>query len=480
MEVEPVAIRGDRFGLTRERWRDTDDADRPVTVESLTLTEVNSDELVYYTVVFDPDDIKGAIDELTARWVASGEVAHPEVIEAARQSNEAYNRHDWDAIAAIEADAIYVNHRQLATEHPETIEDHWVSIRTVASLIPDMWVEPAEIIAHSAAAIVSEVVVKGTTAEGAAIELPAIILIVFDGVQVMRMEAFDPGQRGMALARFDEINAPTPHLDNAATRARARLAHAFNDRDMGGFRSLHDPDGLYDDRRKGLRDSGKAEPKVMRAVLEAPKGWRMEIEPIAVRGAFLGLTRERWRDTSEVDRPITAETLMLTEASDNGLICHTTLFDPEDVDDAFRELTARWIASGEVAHPEVIEAHLKILQQLNRHDWEAWASSLAGATHINHRQLGAGETVADFITSATTAASLIPNVWIEPVEILRHSAVGVVGPVLAKGTSSQGVEVEIPMLLLGQFDGDRLTHFEVFDPDQHDMALARFDELNQR
>ena len=115
-------------------------------------------------------------------------------------------RHDWDAMATIEADAIYVNHRQLATEDPETIVDHWLSIRTLASLIPDLWVEPATILTHSAIGIVSDVVVKGTTAEGAAIELPAVILIVYDGSRVMRMEAFDVSQRVLALTRFEELN----------------------------------------------------------------------------------------------------------------------------------------------------------------------------------------------------------------------------------------------------------------------------------
>jgi hypothetical protein len=161
------------------------------------------------------------------------------------------------------------------------------------------------------------------------------------------------------------------------------------------------------------------------------------------------------------------------------LICRTTIFDPVDVIGAFDELTARWIASGDVAYPDVIWAHLRVLQELNRHDWEAWGASLAGATHINHRQLGAGETVADFITSATTVASLIPNVWIEPTEILKCSASGAVGPVLAKGMSTEGVEAEIPMVLLGLFDGDHLAHFELFDADKRDVALARFDELTQ-
>ena len=97
-------------------------------------------------MIFDPDDINGATKELTARWIASGQVAHPGVIQAALQLAEVYNRHDWDAMAAIEAGATYVNHRQLATVKPETIEDHWLSIRALGSLIPDMRLEHAEIL----------------------------------------------------------------------------------------------------------------------------------------------------------------------------------------------------------------------------------------------------------------------------------------------------------------------------------------------
>jgi hypothetical protein len=80
-----------------------------------------------------------------------------------------------------------------------------------------------------------------------------------------------------------------------------------------------------------------------------------------------------------------------------------------------------------------------------------------------------------------TAAKALqtPNVWVEPAETLKCSASGAVGDMLVKGTSPDGVEVEIPMLMLGLFDGDHLTRFELFDPEQRDLALARFDELNR-
>jgi hypothetical protein len=43
--------------------------------------------------------------------------------------------------------------------------------------------------------------------------------------------------------------------------------------------------GRYEDRRKGLRDEGVADEKFAHAVLsETPTSWRLEIEPVAIRG----------------------------------------------------------------------------------------------------------------------------------------------------------------------------------------------------
>ena len=86
--------------LCRLMFRDHSEVDRPIAVEALVLTEVTDDELTSRLVIFDPDDINGAMAELTARWIASGEVAHPEVIEAVCRLAESFNRHDWDAFAA--------------------------------------------------------------------------------------------------------------------------------------------------------------------------------------------------------------------------------------------------------------------------------------------------------------------------------------------------------------------------------------------
>jgi hypothetical protein len=73
--------------------------------------------------------------------------------------------------------------------------------------------------------------------------------------------------------------------------------------------------------------------------------------------------------------------------------------------------------------------------------------------------------------------SLVPDYWVEPAEVLALSNRGVVGLEVIKGTTTDGVAIEIPLIQLILIEGDRVTHIEDFDPDQCDFALARFNEL---
>ena len=101
---------------------------------------------------------------------------------------------------------------------------------------------------------------------------------------------------------------------------------------------------------------------------------------------------------------------------------------------------------------------------------------------LNHRQLSDPDapTFADHMSSIRMAEALIPDFRTELAEVLGLSARGLVGHGVVTGTSTDGVAVEIPLIQLVLFDGERVTHVEDFDPSQRDLALARFEELNQR
>ena len=259
------------------------------------------------------------------------------------------------------------------------------------------------------------------------------------------------------------------------------MMDAFNRRDLDSFLAVVTEDGRYEDRRKGLRDEGPIKPDFARTLFfEAPRSWQAEMEPVAIRGPRLVLCRVMFRDHSELDRPIAVEALVLTEVTDDELISRFVVFDPDDIDGAMAEFTARWIASGEVAHPQVIEAVRRLIETVNRHDWDAFTTLSAGATYVNHRQLSrpAVQTIADHMSSIRTMASLVPDYWVELAEVLTYSARGLVGDVFLRGTATDGLAIEIPLVMLLVVDRDRVTGFEAFDPDQRDLALARFEELS--
>src|SRR5437879_2725861 len=187
MELEPIAIRGLRLSLTRGCYRDVDDADRPIAVELLHVIELDDTDLMRDIVSFDPDDLDDAVAELTARWIASGEVAYPELIEAVDRINATINRHDWDGVATHFVGAEYVNHRQLGHAVNGTIADWLSSLQTTGSLVPNFWVELAEVLARSAIGIVGRMALKGTSTDGAAIEVPFVVLILPHGERATRL-----------------------------------------------------------------------------------------------------------------------------------------------------------------------------------------------------------------------------------------------------------------------------------------------------
>jgi hypothetical protein len=169
------------------------------------------------------------------------------------------------------------------------------------------------------------------------------------------------------------------------------------------------------------------------------------------------------------------------EVDDGELMQDAISFDPEDINDAFAELTARWIASGEVAYPRVIESVDRINATINRHDWDAAATHFAGAGYVDHRQPAhaVSGTIADRLSSMQTTGSLVPDLRVELAEVLARSAIGIVGRLTLKGTGTDGAAIEIPLVALVLVDGERVTRLEVFDEDQRDMALARLQELNR-
>jgi hypothetical protein len=442
----------------------------------LSVVEIDTDNRVAGAVIFDSDDIDDAFEELESRYIAGEASDNAHTWSVIARTNAAFNRRELP-----EADWVIIDHRPLA---PVDASDLPAAIRAIWDLTPDLSTRIEAVHRLSSFGAVVTNTAYGTSPEGFAAEWRVVDLVTVEGDRISRDEFFDEADLDAALARFDELERRTPSIENVATRIWARAADAFNGRDVDSFLALMTADGQFEDRRKALRavHMGAARRKAVRAVFEeAPASWRMHAEPIAIRGSRLELTRECYRDTDGADRPITVQLLHVMELGDDDLMRDIVSFDPDDLDDAFAELTARWIASGEVAYPELIEAVDRINATVNRHDWDAVATHFAGAEYVDHRQLAhmVNDTIDDWLTSLQTTGSLVPNLWVELAEVLARSAIGIVGRMALKGTSIDGAAIEIPFVVLMLLHCERVTRLEAFDEDQRELALARLQEFNR-
>nr|WP_081289880.1 BTAD domain-containing putative transcriptional regulator [Mycobacterium colombiense] len=471
-----IATRGERLVLARMGSVNHDLRHGEFTSEKLIVAEIDSDERIAAQIAFDPDDIDAAFEELEIRYLAGEAAAHSHTWSVIAQGYYGFNRHE---LPRMTPDSVYIDHRPVVTNEAEDLAAYFRAVWELAAEL-NVHIEAVHRLSDLGAVVTHAA--RGTSQEGFDAEWRTINIFTVEGDLIDRCEVFDEADLNAALARFDELDQPAPQLENAATAALARALEAYNRRDLEDFLAKLDTDGRTEDRRKGLRacHDGQARRENARAMLETPPAnWRVELEPIAIRDSRFALARLRWRDVDEPDQPVTVELLAVVEVDDDSLIHHTVSLDPEDINGAFAALTERWIASGEVAHPEVIEFTQRLIESNNNHDWDAFSRLTAGATHMNHRQLGRRDTqtIADHMPSIRALVSLAPDCRLEHTELLALSARGAVGLGIIKGTTTDGAAIEIPLIQLILVEGDRITHIEDFDPDQRHFALARFDEL---
>jgi DNA-binding SARP family transcriptional activator len=466
-----IATRGERLALARMGILGKDKRPEAFRTEVLGVVQIDADDQFVARILFDLDDVDAAFAELDARYLAGEAAPHARTWSVIARECAAFNRHELTA-----ADYITVDHRPLPI-----IEAFSEAALRVWEVTPDFGIHSEAVHRLSNFGAVATYQAKGASPEGFDGEWRIVMLLTVEGGGINRCEVFDEANLDAALAKFDELDRRTPPFGNVATKVWARATDAFNRRDTDSFLALMTANGQFEDRRKGLRamHEGAARRQAVRAVFEeAPASWRVHAEPIAIRGSRLELTRECYRDTDEADRPIAVQLLHVMRLDDDELIRDIVSFDPDDLDDAFAELTARWIASGEVAYPEVIEAADRISATINRHDWDAVATHFACAEYVDHRQQGhaVNGTIDDWLSSLKTTGS---NSWVELSEVLARSAIGIVGRMALKGTSTDGVGIENPFLVLILLHGERVTRLEAFEEDQRDMALARLEQFNR-
>ena len=89
-----IATRGERLALSRTRFSGRDQRPEAFHTEVLSIVEIDADDRIAARVVFDPDDIDAAFEELDARYLAGEAAAHAHTWSVITSGYAALNRHE--------------------------------------------------------------------------------------------------------------------------------------------------------------------------------------------------------------------------------------------------------------------------------------------------------------------------------------------------------------------------------------------------
>ena len=169
-----------------------------------------------------------------------------------------------------------------------------------------------------------------------------------------------------------------------------------------------------------------------------------------------------------------SEMLLLAETNTDELITAQISFDPDDIDAAFEELDARYLAGEAGAHSRTWSAIAQQCVAFNRHELPAtdWVT-------IDHRQL-AGVDATDLQATTRGIWDATPDFSIHIEAVQRLSSFGAFVTYAADGTSQQGLGAGYRGVSLMTVEDDMINRTEIFDEADLDAALARFDELSSQ
>ena len=334
-----LATRGEYLALVRAHYTGSDEGPEPFEISVLHIVEI-AHERVTGVVTFHTGDIDAAFEELDARYLAGEAAAHAHIWSLITRAFAGFNRGELPTHAE---DWVNVDNRRAAAMAPG---EGVAYFRAAWEQAADLNVQIESVHRLTDLGAVFTHVGKGTSRDGFDAEWRTVDIMTVDGDLINRSELFDEDDLDAALARFDELTRNAPRLENEATRIGEQLADAYNRRDLDTYISLASPDGLFIDRRQGLHSELEASLRQnLQAVLNvSPNSFEMTWEPIATRGSRLSLAHEVWRDNSQANHPVAVELLTVMEVSDTGLLRVGVAFDPDDIDAAFEELDARYLA----------------------------------------------------------------------------------------------------------------------------------------
>ncbi|MFV8054395.1 BTAD domain-containing putative transcriptional regulator [Mycobacterium sp. 48b] len=469
----PIAIRGESVVLVSARFSLGGGASEEFGLDLLHVIEIDADNRIAATVTFDHNDFDAAIDELDARYLAGEATPHAHTWTAICRISSNFNRRK---VPAVTPNWVNIDHRRATAFAPGEMTAY---LRATWDLSPQasLYVEAVHRLNDLGAVITQSA--QAISHEGFHAEWRVIHLLTVDGDLISRSEIFDETDLHSALARFDEVGRPATQLENAASRAYDRFNRYFNRRDWAAISDILADQVSTDDRRRvinaGVRRGRDAALDETRAVADAGTR-KMTAAVVATRGQRLTLNRIRALGNDDGPEGFYAEALSVFEVDEADRITAYVAFDLDDLDAAFAELDARYLAGEAAAHARTWSAVTKGYAALNRHEMPPATPDLV---NVDHRP-GVAFTPGDLFPYLQAAWDVSPDLKIHIETAHRLNKLGAVITQAANGSSPEGFYAEWRQVVIFTVDGDEVNRCEMYEEADLDTALARFDELGQQ
>ena len=313
----------------------------------LCVSEINAENQIVARVVFDSDEVDAAFAELDARYLAGEAAAHADTWSVMMQACAAINTRE---IFATTADFVDIDHRSLAAIGSGDLKAY---IRAALNDgVYNIYIEAVHRLGDLGAVVT--LVSSGTSQGGFDGEWRMADVFTVEGDLISRCEIFNEADLDAALARFEELQPQTRRLENAAARADNRFFAHTRDRNWAAAAEILADNSFVDDRRRvvniGVWDGRDVVINNLRALADAVANVTLNV--LAIRGERLALFRINAPNGGLQQGDFGVEMLGIVELDTDEQIAAHVLFDPDDIDAAFEELDARYLAGEAAAHAQ--------------------------------------------------------------------------------------------------------------------------------
>jgi class 3 adenylate cyclase/tetratricopeptide (TPR) repeat protein len=339
--LEVLALAGDRLSLSRFTNVRSDSG---FEITYLTVTEINDEGMATAFVIFEPDNLDPAVDEMTERFLAGEGAEFRDIIELVVAVRDVADTEE--ARALLTDDFAFVDHRPLS--FADTDADGYV--RILAST--DSVVGQSRTFSRQPLAIGDAAILNDISISSGGGDWDLLMLHVRRGDRLCRVEVFEADDVDHALARFHELTAAPS--ETAASRFAAEMFAMF----VRGDREALEERVLSEIRTSASQPFG--------ALIDIPDGagyidWgltSLEQFPatthrtVANRGELLTISALLYRSTAGFEML----RYMLLEFAPDSTLLRMASFDDERFDEATEMLDAWW---GESRGRETAESALR-------------------------------------------------------------------------------------------------------------------------